>query len=100
MAPPTTPPTTLVLGGDGNFGARICRALAGHPRMASLVAGRNGARAQALAATLGHGAQGLALERQTPDLAARWRQAGAEMPGLLLTSRAPCALARRSAARH
>src|SRR6218665_430464 len=58
-------PTALVLGGYGNFGASICRALAGHPRighprMAWLVAGRNGASAQALAATPGHGAQGLA----------------------------------------
>src|SRR5512134_1913870 len=30
-----------VLGGYGNFGARICRDLAGHPRMEVISAGRN-----------------------------------------------------------
>src|SRR6218665_2137005 len=40
------------------------------------------------------------LEQQAPDLATRLPQAGAEMPGLLVISREPCALARRSAARH
>ena len=55
--------TTLVLGGYGNFGARICRALAGgspaqqqqheRPPMALLVAGRGGARAPAHAGAVG-----------------------------------------------
>ncbi|WP_370627879.1 saccharopine dehydrogenase NADP-binding domain-containing protein [Acidovorax sp. sif0715] len=72
--------TTLVLGGYGNFGARICRALAGDPatagHMVLLVAGRDAARAQALAGTLGHGARGVALDHQAPGLAATLRQWG------------------------
>lgn len=71
---------TLVLGGYGNFGARICRALAGDPatnhHIALLVAGRDASRAQALADTLGHGAQGVALDHQAPGLAATLRQWG------------------------
>jgi hypothetical protein len=44
---------TIVLGGYGNFGARICRALALWPGIDLVVAGRNGARAQQLAAECG-----------------------------------------------
>ena len=63
---------TLVIGGYGNFGARICRALmddaaTGHS-IALLVAGRDATRAQALAATLGHGAQGVALDFKSTDM--------------------------------
>lgn len=81
---------TLVLGGYGNFGARICRALAGdaatrHP-IALLVAGRDAARAQALADTLGHGAQGVALDHQAPGLAATLRQWGV---GLVIHTAGP-----------
>ncbi|KQO24705.1 saccharopine dehydrogenase [Acidovorax sp. Leaf76] len=69
--------TTLVLGGYGNFGARICRALAGDPsqhhHMTLLVAGRDAARAQALADTLHHGARGVALDHQAPGLADQLR---------------------------
>ena len=43
----------LVLGGYGNFGARICRALARDPSIELLVGGRSLVRAQALAASLG-----------------------------------------------
>lgn len=68
---------TLVLGGYGNFGARICRALAGDPAthhgIELLVAGRDATRAQALAHSLGHGAQGTALDHQAPGLANRLR---------------------------
>lgn len=42
----------MVLGGYGNFGARICRALAADLSMSLLVAGRDGVRASALAAEL------------------------------------------------
>jgi hypothetical protein len=52
----------LVSGGYGNFGARICRALAAEPRIELIVAGRDGARAHAFAMELGHGAKGLALD--------------------------------------
>ena len=36
---------TLVLGGYGNFGARICRALAGDTTVQLMVGGRSGAQA-------------------------------------------------------
>jgi saccharopine dehydrogenase-like NADP-dependent oxidoreductase len=52
----------MVLGGYGNFGARICRALAGDGRIQLLVGGRDGARAAAFAATLGGGAQCLSVD--------------------------------------
>ena len=74
---------TLVLGGYGNFGARICRALAGDAatrhHIALLVAGRDASRAQALANTLGHGAQGVALDHQAPGLAATLRKWGVDL---------------------
>lgn len=74
---------TLVLGGYGNFGARICRALAGDATasrpIALLVAGRDASRAQALAKTLGHGAQGVALDHQAPGLATTLRQWGVDL---------------------
>lgn len=62
------PLTVLVLGGYGNFGARICRALAGDPGIHLLVAGRSAAQAQALAATLGPGTRGVALDHSAPGL--------------------------------
>ena len=74
---------TLVLGGYGNFGARICRALAGdaatRQHIALLVAGRDASRAQALANTLGHGAQGVVLDHQAPGLAATLREWGVDL---------------------
>lgn len=81
---------TLVLGGYGNFGARICRALAGDPAtdhgIELLVAGRNATRAQALAHTLGHGAQGVELDHQAPGLADRLRALGV---GLVIHTAGP-----------
>ncbi len=44
---------TLVLGGYGNFGARIVRALAADPRLQLVVGGRDGARAAAFARAAG-----------------------------------------------
>ena len=41
---------TVVLGGYGNFGARICRALANSEGIELVVAARNGARAMQFAA--------------------------------------------------
>ena len=58
----------MVLGGYGNFGARICRALAGDARIQLLVAGRDGLRAKAFAAGLS-GAQGVALEMHAANFA-------------------------------
>lgn len=81
---------TLVLGGYGNFGARICRALAGDPAtdhgIELLVAGRRATSAQALAHTLGHGAQGIALDHQAPGLADRLRALGV---GLVIHTAGP-----------
>lgn len=52
----------LVLGGYGNFGARIARTLAGDTGMALTIAGRDGARARAFATALGSGVRGAALD--------------------------------------
>ncbi len=58
----------LVLGGYGNFGARICRALAGNADIELLVGGRDAAKAAAFAANLPR-ASGLALDLTLPTLA-------------------------------
>lgn len=52
-----TPFRVLVLGGYGNFGGRICRALAGDPAINLTVAGRDAARAEPFAAALGASAK-------------------------------------------
>lgn len=87
---PLTPLTTLILGGYGNFGARICRALAGDAATAHhlslLVAGRDASRARALAHTLGPGARGVALDHQAPGLAATLRDWGV---GLVIHTAGP-----------
>src|SRR3990167_4372030 len=51
----------MVLGGYGNFGERICRALAKDVAIELLVAGRDGPRAAAFATSLGT-ALGLAVD--------------------------------------
>ena len=63
----------LVLGGYGNFGTRICKALAGHPQIHLLIGGRNASKAQALADTVGHHTQGVPLDHEAPDLAQQLR---------------------------
>lgn len=70
---------TLVLGGYGNFGARICRALSGDPAIQLLIGGRDLKRAQALAAELGGAAIGLRIDLDAPDLARGLREAGVEL---------------------
>lgn len=69
----------LLLGGYGNFGARICRALATDTHIELLVAGRDAARAQALARELGPRATGLALDLERDGLAQRLASLGAEL---------------------
>lgn len=59
----------VVLGGYGQFGARVSRGLSGDPACELLVAGRDGERAGAYAATLG--ARGVALDLQASDWSAR-----------------------------
>jgi len=67
----------LVLGGYGNFGARICRALATDTDIDLLVAGRDAARAQALARELGSRAAGLALDLDRSELERQLAATGA-----------------------
>jgi len=57
----------VVLGGYGNFGARICRGLKGDPRIELLVAGRDASRADAV------------LDVRSPALAQRLRDIGAQL---------------------
>lgn len=59
----------MVLGGYGNFGARICRALAGSPSIELLVAGRDGLYAQNFAETIParDRARGVAVDMHSPD---------------------------------
>ena len=60
---------TLVLGGYGNFGARISRALAQDAGIELYVGGRDLERATAFAQSLGGKARGVRVDAQSPDLA-------------------------------
>jgi saccharopine dehydrogenase-like NADP-dependent oxidoreductase len=68
---------TIVLGGYGNFGARICRALANRPGIDLVVAGRSAARAQELATECGVAAA--AIDITDPDLARKLTGLGAAL---------------------
>lgn len=70
---------TLVLGGYGNFGARICRALAADPSIQLLVGGRDASRARALAGQLGSGAEGSAVDLAAPGLSDVLQRLGVEL---------------------
>ena len=59
---------TLVLGGYGNFGARISRALAGDSAIELFIGGRDVRRAEALAAELGGDARPISIDLSKPDL--------------------------------
>jgi saccharopine dehydrogenase-like NADP-dependent oxidoreductase len=67
---------TLVLGGYGNFGARICRALASDPSIQLLIGGRDVRRAQALAAELGPNVLGVAVDLEAAGLASTLQHLG------------------------
>lgn len=67
----------VVLGGYGNFGARIARALTGTAGVDLVVAGRDGARAQAFAAPLG--ASAAALDTTDAALAGKLQALGAQL---------------------
>ena len=69
----------LVLGGYGNFGARICRALCADQTIELLVGGRSLARASAFANTLGHSARGLAIDHTQENLAHTLRGLGVQL---------------------
>lgn len=67
----------LVLGGYGNFGARICRALAFDAAIELLIGGRDLAKAEALAVECG--GRGLRIDMAAPDFSAQLRQQGIEL---------------------
>jgi len=95
MGPPLSSPAgdegeqalrILVLGGYGNFGARIARALASDPAIELWVGGRDGRRAQALADTLGRHARGCAIDAADAGFAEALRRLGI---GLLVHTAGP-----------
>lgn len=74
---------TVVLGGYGNFGKRICLALAINPEIELHIAGRDLAKAKSLAAHCsalhGNPAHALKLDYQQNDFSQALRTAGAEL---------------------
>lgn len=69
----------VVLGGYGNFGARICRALATDADIELMIGGRDLARATALAQSIGGSSLGVRIDAQAGDLAENLRGLGAEL---------------------
>lgn len=67
----------LVLGGYGNFGARIARALAHNEAIDLVIAGRDAAKAKAVAASLDASAE--CVDAASPDLAERLASLGAQL---------------------
>lgn len=80
-----SPMRVVVLGGYGNFGARICRALAADAAIELVVAGRDGAKAAAFAAGLPCAAPAV-LDTEAADFAARL---AALRPGLVIHTAGP-----------
>ncbi len=70
---------TVVLGGYGNFGARICRALIHVPEIELVVAGRNIHRAASFAASLGKQVQSTRIDWSGIDFVEILRAIGAEL---------------------
>lgn len=70
---------SLDIGGYGNFGARIARALVRDAAIELLIGGRDGHRAAAFAAELGGGAQGRTIDMHSPNLAEHLRLARVEL---------------------
>lgn len=77
---------TLVLGGYGNFGARICRGLAEEFSADLVIGGRDESKAQALAQTLGHDVQAVQVDHEATDFAGCLRRHGI---GLLIHTAGP-----------
>jgi hypothetical protein len=76
----------LVLGGYGNFGGYVCRALASDDRIQLIVAGRNRAKAEAFAASLGAANAAEAAVLDMADPAAAMAQC---RPGLVIHTVGP-----------
>jgi hypothetical protein len=70
---------TLVLGGYGNFGSRICRVLAADASIELLVGGRDLQRATALAGELGASSRGVRIDLHAPAFAQTLRELGVEL---------------------
>lgn len=68
-----------MLGGYGNFGARICRALAGDTAIQLWIGGRDIQRGKALEHALGHGVQALAVDHTAADFVQTLRRLGVEL---------------------
>lgn len=68
-----------MLGGYGNFGARICRALAGDPSIQLLIGGRSLSRSHSLATDVGGGAQGIEIDVDAQGLAQSLREVEVEL---------------------
>ena len=71
--------TVVVLGGYGNFGRRIVAALAADREYRVVVAGRDVRRAAAVADEIGLGVEPVAIDCQSPDLAAQLRRLRASL---------------------
>ncbi|MET3439616.1 saccharopine dehydrogenase-like NADP-dependent oxidoreductase [Variovorax paradoxus] len=69
----------LVLGGYGNFGARICRALASDAGIELMIGGRDLPRATGFAQSLGGAARGVRIDVQAGDLVENLRSFGVEL---------------------
>jgi saccharopine dehydrogenase-like NADP-dependent oxidoreductase len=69
----------LVLGGYGNFGARICRALAGDPNIELWIGGRNLFKATQLAHSLGSRAQALEIDLFSTEFTQQLRLHGVQL---------------------
>ncbi|OGA81585.1 MAG: saccharopine dehydrogenase [Burkholderiales bacterium RIFCSPHIGHO2_01_FULL_63_240] len=76
----------MVLGGYGNFGARISRALSGDDRIQLLVAGRDAQQAAAFAAALPGRAKGVAVDMHSASFAQALQDHGV---GLLIHTAGP-----------
>lgn len=70
---------TVVLGGYGNFGARICKALQRAAEIELIVAGRDEHRAAIFAAELGGSASHARLDARDRNLEGSLRELGAEL---------------------
>lgn len=70
---------TLVLGGYGNFGSRICRALAGVSSIQLVIGGRDHRRATVLANELGPDIQAIAIDFEDQGFTQTLRQLGIEL---------------------
>ncbi len=74
-----SPLRTLVLGGYGNFGARIVRSMAGDPEVRIVVGGRDAQRAAAFARTEAPGAEALQIDALDERLPSVLRAQGIEL---------------------